>query len=116
MHARSLNSVCSRRFTGAERLARRELDRRSDIYSHSQLAWILLAQGDAAAALPYAEKSMSTSSADPLLAYRAGRVFDAAGQTERGARLIERARALNPGLSTMSALRVPSPLAGAEQR
>jgi tetratricopeptide (TPR) repeat protein len=108
--------LLERDFAGAELLARRELERRPDIYSHSQLAWILLARGEVTAALPYADKSMSTSSADPLLAYRSGHVFDAAGQTERGAQLIQRARALNPGLAAMSALRVPNPLAGAKPR
>ncbi|HZP88816.1 MAG TPA: hypothetical protein VFB54_18540 [Burkholderiales bacterium] len=82
----------------AERLARRELERRPDVYSQSQLGWILLARADAAAARPHAEQSIATASADPLLAYRAGRIFEAVGDKDRGAKLIARACQANPGL------------------
>jgi tetratricopeptide (TPR) repeat protein len=86
---------------GAERLARSELARRPDIYSHSQLAWILLARGEVADAQVYAQASLATGSADPLLMCRAGRVLARGGAGERAERLVERALTLNPGLGAL---------------
>lgn len=90
----------------AKRSAMIEYARRPDIYSQSQLAWIAFSAGDIAVARTHATASLSTQSSDPLIAYRAGRILMAAGDTDRGSSLVQSALARAPGLNASANLRV----------
>jgi tetratricopeptide (TPR) repeat protein len=80
----------------AERLARLELKARPDIYSHDALAWALYRAGKLAAARQHVEQALAFGTPDFALKYHAGIILRAAGERERGEKLLSEARARAP--------------------
>jgi tetratricopeptide (TPR) repeat protein len=80
----------------AERLARLELKARPDVYSHDALAWALYRAGKLAAARQHAEQALAFGTPDFALKYHAGIILRAAGERERGEKLLSEARARAP--------------------
>jgi Flp pilus assembly protein TadD len=60
------------------------------------LAWALLNRGDAADALPYAERAVKSDPAYPPAQYALGRALVEAGDFERGIRYLEQVAAREP--------------------
>lgn len=101
----------------AERLARRDLESRPDIYSHDTLAWVLYRAGKLKEARAHAIAALKLGTPDVVHRYRAGTILVAAGETERGGRLLREAQARAPHLAPYAAASVGEPRirAGNEQ-
>jgi tetratricopeptide (TPR) repeat protein len=78
----------------AVRLAREELGRRGDIFTHDALAWALHAAGASAEAWEHMERALAEGTADARLHLHAGKIAGALGQVDGAARHLDRARAL----------------------
>jgi tetratricopeptide (TPR) repeat protein len=79
--------------------AKRELDRRPDnIDAEDTYAWALYKNGRAADAIPYVEKAMRLGSANAILHYHAGMIYDAAGNRAKSKTQLRLALAQNPYL------------------
>lgn len=87
----------------AVRLATAELETRRDIYGYDALAWALFNDGQAAAALEPARRSLELGTQDPKLLYHAGMVELRVGRVGVGRAHLEAALALNPAFDPLGA-------------
>ena len=76
---------------GAVARARYELATRADIYGHDALAWALYRAGELDEAAVHADAALALGTNDPRLAYHAGLIAAARGDTGRAAELLGRA-------------------------
>ncbi len=56
------------------------------LHANETLAWALYKSGNARAAVPYIERAMRLGTGDAMVHYRAGRIYQAAGQSGEAAR------------------------------
>jgi tetratricopeptide (TPR) repeat protein len=82
-HGRGIDEAVAR--------ARAELATRGDIYGHDALAWALYRAGKLDEAAVHADAALALGTDDPRLAYHAGLIAAARGDTDRAARLLVRA-------------------------
>ncbi len=82
---------------------RAEYQQRPSVQIADALAWAEYRGADIRAAAAYSKVAMHLGSADPLLRYRAGVIAAAAGDTERGQRLLREVYATNPEFSVLYA-------------
>ena len=85
-------------------LARAELEVRDDIYAHDALAWALFKAGDLDEAAREASAALALGTKDPRLAYHAGMVAAAMGETDEAGRLLA---AAHDGAAYLPPLQVP---------
>lgn len=84
-------------------LARRELEVRSDVYTHDVLAWALYKNGRAAEALAPMREALRLGTRDPRLLFHAGMIHRAAGDLDRARDDLTRALAINPHFHPLQA-------------
>ncbi len=84
-------------------LARRELEVRSDVYTHDVLAWALYKNGRAAEAVPPMTEALRLGTRDPRLLFHAGLIHRSAGDPDRARELLQAALALNPHFHVLQA-------------
>lgn len=82
----------------AERLARLDLKSRPDLYSQDTLAWVLYRAGELAQSREHAQAALKLGTPDVTIKYHAGIILSAAGDGERGERLLREARERVPHL------------------
>ncbi|TMB57837.1 MAG: tetratricopeptide repeat protein [Chloroflexi bacterium] len=113
--ARATGSVYDRQLTifdadhdrdlpGAVARAREELAVRGDVYGYDALAWALYKSGDIAGAAAAARQALSLGTPDPRIAFHAGVIAAAQGETDAARTLLTRAVA---GSSMLLPLQVP---------
>jgi tetratricopeptide (TPR) repeat protein len=78
----------------AVRLAREELQARSDVFSHDALAWALFGQGEFTEAQAAMQRALAEHTRDARLFLHAGEIARAAGETEEAQRFFNEARPL----------------------
>jgi len=84
-------------------LAEADLSLRHDIYTWDALSWVLYKRGSLEEAQKASGEALKTGAREPLLFYHAGMIARAAGDGERGRKLIESALALNPRFDPVQA-------------
>jgi tetratricopeptide (TPR) repeat protein len=89
---------------GAISLAESELELRHDIYAWDALAWALYKDDRLDEAAAAADRSMALGTPDPRLAYHAGMIAAARGETDLARRLLTQALA---GAAYLPSLQVP---------
>jgi Flp pilus assembly protein TadD len=91
------------------RRAEAEYNRRPNhLHALETFAWTLHKNGRSAEALPFIERAMRLETQDAMVEYRAGRIYLAAGQTEKATAYLRQA--------LMHNLHIESTLAAAEAR
>lgn len=80
----------------AVKYARRDLELRHGSAAHEMMGWALFRAGDFDAASAEMEQALASGARSAHLFHHAGTVFSAAGQFERGQKLMRDALALNP--------------------
>jgi len=107
--------------TEALRLAQKELEVRSDIYTWDALAWALYKNGDLGDAAKASEKAMQFGTGDSLILYHAGMIAQGSGRTEEARNALQQALQINPHFhliyadsaqATLTALEAQSELTG----
>jgi predicted Zn-dependent protease len=73
--------------------------RPDNVFVNDALAWALLADGQAAAAVPHVEQALRLGTADPLLRYHAAEVFAAVGDLDRARAELQVVRRSTPWFS-----------------
>lgn len=73
------------------------------LHANETLAWALYKNGRAAEAVPYIERAMRLGTGDAMVHYRAGRIFEAAGQAGEAARHLQAALDGHLGVESPSA-------------
>ena len=84
-------------------LARKERERRKDIYTCDALAWALYKKGLYAEAKAASDEALRLGTRDPRLLYHAGMIAYALGERARGAEHLRRALAINPAFDVLQA-------------
>ncbi|MET0625518.1 MAG: tetratricopeptide repeat protein, partial [Pyrinomonadaceae bacterium] len=84
-------------------LARKERERRRDIYTCDTLAWALYRKGLHAEAKAASDEALRLGTRDPRLLYHAGMIAYALGERERGAEYLRQALAINPSFDVLQA-------------
>ena len=79
----------------ALRLARAELDSRSDVFTHDALAWSLAAAGNAAEALSEMQRALAEGTKDARLFFHAGVIASQAGHSADAERWLRKASELS---------------------
>jgi tetratricopeptide (TPR) repeat protein len=79
----------------ALRLARAELDLRSDVFSHDALAWSLAAAGNLAEALSEMQRALTEGTQDARLFFHAGIIASQADHTAEAERWLGKAKSLS---------------------
>jgi tetratricopeptide (TPR) repeat protein len=87
----------------ALRLARRERERRKDIYTSDALAWALYKKGQFAEAKQFADEALRLGTRDPRLLYHAGMIAHALGERARASKLLRQTLAINPSFDVLQA-------------
>ncbi len=85
----------------ALQLARKERERRKDIYTCDALAWALYKKGQFAEAKQFADEALRLGTRDPRLLYHAGMIAHALGERSRAARLLRQSLAINPSFDVL---------------
>jgi tetratricopeptide (TPR) repeat protein len=85
----------------ALRLARRERERRKDIYTCDALAWALYKKGQFAEAKQFADEALRLGTRDPRLLYHAGMIAHALGERARAAKLLRQSLDINPSFDVL---------------
>jgi len=80
----------------ALRLAQKELEVRSDIYTWDALAWALYKNGNLADAAKASEKAMRFGTRDSLILFHAGMIAQGSGRTEQARNELQLALQINP--------------------
>ena len=93
-----------RGLTKAVARARAELGARHDIYAHDALAWALFKAGELEEAAAEARAALAYGTQDPRLAYHAGMIAAAMGETDEARRLLA---AAHDGAAYLPPLQVP---------
>jgi|CXWL01.1.fsa_nt_gi tetratricopeptide (TPR) repeat protein len=96
----------------AVRLARADLEIRSDVQTYGWLAWALLQAGEPEEALTYVESALALGTEDAWLLYQAGSVYAAVGDVDRARTLLTQAIDLNPEFDIVHAPRARALLEG----
>ena len=91
------------------------------LHANETLAWALYKTGEARAAVPYIERAMRLGTGDAMVHYRAGRIYQAAGQSGEAARHLQLALDGHLGVESPSAAaqartQLGTPVAAAERR
>lgn len=103
----------NRDLAGALTRAKREYERRpNNIDAADTYAWTLYKNGRAAEARTYADQAVRMNPANPMLHYRAGLVYTAAGDRAKGAAQLHQAIAQNPHLPPTVLAEAHAALAG----
>jgi tetratricopeptide (TPR) repeat protein len=89
----------------ALRLAREDLQLRSDVQTYGWLAWSLLQAGKADEALSYVDKALRLGTQDVWLLYQSGSVYAAVGDVDRARTQLSAALELNPEFDLVHAQR-----------
>ncbi len=84
-------------------LARKERERRKDIYTCDTLAWALYKNGQFAEAKKASDEALRLGTRDPRLLYHAGMIANALGDRARGAKYLQQALAMNPSFDVLQA-------------
>ncbi|MCA1614746.1 MAG: tetratricopeptide repeat protein [Acidobacteria bacterium] len=84
-------------------LARKERERRKDVYTCDALAWALYKKGLYAEAKAASEEALRLGTRDPRLLYHAGMIAYALGERGRGADYLRQALAINPAFDVLQA-------------
>jgi tetratricopeptide (TPR) repeat protein len=84
-------------------LARKERERRKDIYTCDTLAWALYKKGLHAEAKSASDEALRLGTRDPRLLYHAGMIAYALGERGRGAEYLRQALAINPSFDVLQA-------------
>jgi tetratricopeptide (TPR) repeat protein len=84
-------------------LARKERERRRDIYTCDTLAWALYKKGLYAEAQAAADEALRLGTRDPRLLYHAGMIAHALGDRGRAAKYLRQSLALNPSFDVLQA-------------
>jgi tetratricopeptide (TPR) repeat protein len=84
-------------------LARKERERRKDVYTCDALAWALYKKGLHAEAKAASDEALRLGTRDPRLLYHAGMIAYALGERGRGADYLRRALAINPAFDVLQA-------------
>jgi tetratricopeptide (TPR) repeat protein len=100
------NAAAALRFARAAHAARPD-----NVFVNDALAWALLADGQARAAVPHVEQALRLGTADPLLRYHAAEVFAAAGDLDRARTELAAVLEVTPWFS-FGHLRAAADLAG----
>ena len=79
----------------ALRLARAELDSRSDVFTHDALAWSLAAAGNVAEALSEMQRALAEGTQDARLLFHAGVIASQAGHSADAERWLRKASELS---------------------
>ncbi len=95
----------------AVRDARAELKFRKDVYGYDALGWALLADGRAAQAVTFADKSLTLGTQDPRLLVHAGLIHAAAGDSAKAEALLNKALTLSPTFDPVLVARANAVLA-----
>jgi tetratricopeptide (TPR) repeat protein len=84
-------------------LARKERERRRDVYTCDALAWALYKKGQFAEAKAASDEALRLGTRDPRLLYHAGMIAHALGDRARGAKYLREALAINPAFDVLQA-------------
>ena len=84
-------------------LARKERERRKDIYTCDTLAWALYKNGQFAEAKKASDEALRLGTRDPRLLYHAGMIANDLGDRVRGAKYLQQALAMNPSFHVLQA-------------
>lgn len=84
-------------------LARKERERRNDVYTCDALAWALYKKGLHAEAKAASDEALRLGTRDPRLLYHAGMIAYALGERGRGAGYLRQALAINPAFDVLQA-------------
>jgi tetratricopeptide (TPR) repeat protein len=84
-------------------LARKERERRKDVYTCDTLAWALYKKGLHAEAKAASDEALRLGTRDPRLLYHAGMIAYALGESGRGADYLRQALAINPAFDVLQA-------------
>ncbi|HEX8687841.1 MAG TPA: tetratricopeptide repeat protein [Pyrinomonadaceae bacterium] len=84
-------------------LARKERERRKDIYTCDTLAWAFYKKGLHAEAKAASDEALRLGTRDPRLLYHAGMIAYALGERGRGADYLRQALAINPAFDVLQA-------------
>jgi tetratricopeptide (TPR) repeat protein len=87
----------------ALQLARKERERRKDIYTCDVLAWALYKKGQFAEAKQFSDEALRLGTRDPRLLYHAGMIAHALGERSRAANLLRQSLTLNPSFDVLQA-------------
>ena len=88
----------------ALQLAAGQLRRRpGHLHANETYAWALYKNGRAAEAVPFIRRAMRLNTGDAMVHYRAGRIYEAAGQAPAAAEQYRRALASHLGVESLSA-------------
>jgi tetratricopeptide (TPR) repeat protein len=80
--------------------ARRVMALRENFSTQAALAWALLRNGEAREAAAWMDRALASGASDAHLFVQAAAVFQAAGDAGKAARCRDRAREINPRLSS----------------
>lgn len=94
----------------AVRLARADLNGRSDVYAHDTLAWALFAAGRPREADAEMRLALAAGTEDAVLDYHAGMIAAALGRGDEARRLLAAALERNPGFDVVQAGRARAAL------
>jgi tetratricopeptide (TPR) repeat protein len=89
-------AVKNRDIDEALRLTQKELELRPGLYTHDARAWALYRAGKLDQAKQHIEQAARLGTPDAQLHYHHGAILIAAGDKDRGRKLVEKALALNP--------------------
>jgi tetratricopeptide (TPR) repeat protein len=95
----------------ALRLARADLELRSDVQTYGWLTWSLLQAGEADEAATYVDKALKLGTQDVWLLYQSGSVYAAVGEVDRARTQLSAALDLNPEFDLVHAQRARDLLA-----
>jgi tetratricopeptide (TPR) repeat protein len=84
-------------------LARKERERRKDVYTCDTLAWALYKKGLHAEAKAASDEALRIGTRDPRLLYHAGMIARALGERGRSTEYLRQALALNPAFDVLQA-------------
>lgn len=84
-------------------LARKERERRQDIYTCDSLAWALYKTRQFAEAKKASDEALRLGTRDPRLLYHAGMIANALGDRAQGAKYLQQALAINPSFDVLQA-------------
>lgn len=84
-------------------LARKERERRNDIFTCDALAWALYKKGQFAEAKTAMDEALRLGTRDARLLYHAGMIAHALGDRDRAAKLLKESLAINPAFDVLQA-------------
>lgn len=84
-------------------LARKERERRQDVYTCDRLAWALYKKGEFGEAKKASDEALRLGTRDPRFLYHAGMIAQALGQPDAAAKYLRKALAINPSFDVLQA-------------